>query len=146
MSNVRPVWAHRRHHSSSHLGTRTELSLSCLPPAKERYAALFCQLNSFTGHILLLATAFSTIQFALLLEFHAVLFPRERRHPKLSDMRLCPGHYPVAGQMRVAQLCKSPHTLANHQSHIWFIPGIKQNQCRAGVPAIKKTNTYPFWR
>lgn len=42
---------------------------------------LFCQLNSFTGRILLLAAAFPTVLFALLLEFHALLFSE---HPKLS--------------------------------------------------------------
>lgn len=81
MSNVLPGWAHRGHDSSRHLGTRAELSLSCMPPAKERHAPLFCQLNSFTGRILLLATAFPMIQFALLLEFHSLL---SSEHSKLS--------------------------------------------------------------
>lgn len=143
MSNVLPGWAHRGHDSSRHLGTRAELSLSCMPPAKERHAPLLCQLNSFTVFCSLQQPS---LRFSLLSSLSFIPFSPQSTPSYLLDTHPCPGHYPVAGEMRVAQLCKSPH------SFFWDTPPVphlihtrnKQNQCQVGVLTIRKTKYLSF--
>lgn len=73
-----------------------------------------------------------SLRFCLLSSLSFMPFFSQSTPNYLLNMHLCLGHCPVAGQMRVAHLCKSPHTHTHHQSHVWFIPGINKTSVKLG--------------
>jgi len=85
------------------------------------------------------------VKFALLLEFHSLLFSE---HPQLSpDMHLSPGRYPAVRETRVTQLFRSLHTPTLPSPATSPTSGLYQEaakQVPGWVLAIKKTSTYPF--
>lgn len=107
----------------------------------------FASLSRSADHILLFAIAFPMVKLALLLKFHSLLF---LEHPQLSpDTRRSPGCYPAAGEMRAAQLFKSPHTPTLPSPATSPMSGLYQEEAKRlarWVLAIKKTSTCPFWR
>lgn len=100
----------------------------------------FARLIHSADHILLFAIVFPMVKFALLLEFHSLLFSE---HPQLSpDTHLSPSHYPVAlGDESCPALLKPTHChppLACHQSHVWFIPARSKTSVKMGTGNQKK--------
>lgn len=118
-------------------------SLVCLPLKRGTHhcfaslihsQAIFCYLQQ------------PSLRISLLSSLSFIPFSSQSTPSYLLDTHPCPGHYPVAGEMRVAQLCKSPH------SFFWDTPPVphlvhtrnRQNQCQVGVLMIRKTKYLSF--